>query len=371
MAEIKKEEYCKLGHHIDGQYKLIIQIFIASLVASYALMGYAVSVIFHLIAVDSTYGNVQVIADNATNMTSTTIAVFRAEPFLALTPIFIFMSCAVLVGYLRKEISKCSTYIQIYLNDGENWKYESKLDIYSRRFREEESSDAIAILYAATYIFCVLLFWWGLRVVSMSEIWLLIIFPLAAVYIAWWGWYSNIPRRCGKIYKERWNQIKDIDDAAKEHKPNIETCGVDGTDIDKLQLESMMILGATKLRKQLRRGCGWNIFLWLVILTIVLSVVVYGTLNLNVWVGISLSCVFAIIAGLYFINSTRYVRDAWETQDKIRNIKHNASELELLRFKLTIQRDYQEVDRNYGIACLTASLITLAITTLIQIMLGK
>jgi len=203
MADIN-EEYNRLGRHIEGQFRLIVQIFTVSIVASVALLGYVLKVL-----------------SEATDFSG-------IEPFLALTPLVIVLPCAVLIDYLRREIFKWSMYIKVYLNDGKNWRYESELTRYRQQFPEEESWDAIGITYASILLLCSLLFWWGIDMASMSIYWLLVLLIPAVLFYCWWIRYYGIPKHCSDRYETRWSQIKAINAAPKQSRPTLVSAGVLG-----------------------------------------------------------------------------------------------------------------------------------------------
>jgi len=201
-----KEEYYRLGRHIEGQFRLIIQIFTASLAASLGVLGYICSVIYGF--------------QPKLNET------FNIEPFLAFAPLIIVFSCGLLIGYLRMEIFKWSAYIKVFLNDGRNWRYESELDKYRSKFREEESLDGIAILYCFVVVLCVLLYWFGLQKSSMSVTsWLPISLIPAVLLVWWWVWYSSIPRKWSKKYEDRWSGIRNSDTENSNRKGNSNKIG--------------------------------------------------------------------------------------------------------------------------------------------------
>jgi hypothetical protein len=187
-----KEEYNRLGRHIEGQFRLIIQIFTASLVASLGVLGYIGSVIY--------------------GFQPTSNKTVYIEPFLAFAPLIIVFSCGLLIGYLRMEIFKWGAYIKVFLNDGKNWRYESELDKYRSKFHEEESLDGIAILYCFVLVLCFFVYWFGLNKSSMQlEHWLPISLIPTVLFAWWWIWYSSIPRRWSKRYEDRWRQIRNSD----------------------------------------------------------------------------------------------------------------------------------------------------------------
>ena len=180
------EEYNRLVRHIEGQFRLIAQIFTVSVVASVALFGYTMHVLFGITQSSSQF-----------------------EPFMMLIPLAIVFPCALLVFALRREIFKWSGYIKIYLNDGKSWRYETELGKYKQRFPEEESFDAIAITYFSLTGLCSILCWLGIKQASMSVFLELVpLIPMGLLFW-WWIYYRDIPKHYSEKCEERWGQIKE------------------------------------------------------------------------------------------------------------------------------------------------------------------
>lgn len=130
-------------------------------------------------------------------------------------------------------------------------------------------------------------------------------------------------------------------------------------------LEELPESSTDAIRRRVRRGRdGEGRFMWLVIAA-AFAIVIVVTWRWTVWFGIAVSAVLGINAGWWYVNSTRYVRDAWVTRDQLRSA--SPEQKPVLELAERLQRDYQDVDRNFGIASLTASLIILGITTVIAI----
>ena len=127
--------------------------------------------------------------------------------------------------------------------------------------------------------------------------------------------------------------------------------------------ELRKISSVDELREKVKRRFDSEMLIWLLRFALLFTAVILGSWR-NVWVGVSCGCLLGIIAGLYYINSTRYVRDAWRSLDRKRKTE-DQQDSHLLELTRQVQWDYQEVDRNFGIACLTLSLITLGVTTVI------
>jgi len=94
--DAKLAEHKILMGHIESQFRLIIQVFIASLIVSLGLLGYAFQ-----------------IGDSA--------------PYVFLSPILIFMPCGYLLTKLREEIFRWGMYIRVFIEDGRDLRYETAL----------------------------------------------------------------------------------------------------------------------------------------------------------------------------------------------------------------------------------------------------
>jgi hypothetical protein len=190
------QEYERLGRHIEGQFRLIIQVFTASLIVSAPLLGYGLRVL--------------------SEINTNTNTVSHAVPFLVLTPLAILIPSAYLIGFLRKEIFKWGGYIKVYLEDGKELKYESELGKYRDKFPESESFNPIAFTYLIFIVICALAFGYGLHISSMSLLWLFVlVLPLCFV-LYWYPNYCRIPNQCSQEYNSKWAEIRSDNLEAKE-----------------------------------------------------------------------------------------------------------------------------------------------------------
>ena len=106
------EEYRALRQHIQGQFTLIFQVFTVSIVAAIALLGYALNNILGILAKAQDVSNLGLYL------------------FFPLLPLIVIIPFALLIKALRKEIFKWGAYVEVYLEDGKDWKYETELNKY-------------------------------------------------------------------------------------------------------------------------------------------------------------------------------------------------------------------------------------------------
>lgn len=191
------EEYNKLARQVEGQFRLIVQVFTVSIVAAVALLGY----VLKLLAAGEVDSDFTV--------------------FLPLAPLAITTPCAYLIRELRKEIFKWGAYVQVYLEDGEDWRYETELTKYMRRHSdvEKESFNPIGIAYWVLFGVCggVSIGWGIWRVYEASMMLRAVILLLAVVaivvgvlwlYKRWWVDYKDIPMQYREEYVRRWTEVK-------------------------------------------------------------------------------------------------------------------------------------------------------------------
>ncbi len=183
--DAKLAEYNALRSQIEGQFKLIVQVFTASVIAAIALFGY----IFQGLVRSSTVSN--------------------AAPFLLLTPLAIIIPCAYFLSSLRREIFEWGSYIQVFLESGQDNKYETMRAKFRERYKPKESLSPIAWTYWALFIMCVCAFGWGLWLTSVSFLWTLIALIPLCLLIRWHIGYVRIPFKDSNEALNRWRKIKD------------------------------------------------------------------------------------------------------------------------------------------------------------------
>ena len=189
------EEYVRLARHIEGQSRLITQIFTTSVVASVALLGYFVKGLLEPAGV-SKFG-----------------------PLLLLTPLLIVVPSAYWISSLRREIFKWAMYIMVYLEDGEERRYETELEKYrdlpskdrplAERFAESESLTPLLLTYCGLFLLCGVCFGLALTEASMNLLWLLLLIPFVLVLAFWCRDFKHIPDKARKVYKHNWLAVRD------------------------------------------------------------------------------------------------------------------------------------------------------------------
>ena len=192
------EEYRAIRQHIHGQFTLIFQVFTVSIVTTIALLGYALN---------NTLG-VFAKAEHISNL--------GLYLFFPLIPLAIIIPFAFLIKSLRKEIFKWGAYVEVYLEDGKNWKYETELNKYMEKHRERESFNPIALSYFVLGGLCfglsLSLYLYKFPLSFPSLFYLIAIFVFAIVmgwlYKKWWDDYKDIPIQARQEYILRWKETK-------------------------------------------------------------------------------------------------------------------------------------------------------------------
>jgi ABC-type multidrug transport system fused ATPase/permease subunit len=273
-----RDEYHWLRRHMHGQFTLVIQVFTTSVVAAVALAGYVFTV---LIRADVT--------------SSTT-------PFLFLTPLAISIPCAYLIGSLRKEIFKWGMYIKVYLEDGNDLKYETELDKYRKRFPERESFNPIAITYWALLLICSLLFGYALHQVGVSLLWLIILVIPLIFLLHWYRDYKDIPYRCSEEYNVKWEEIRRTCNGVQQVQQS-KNCDELHQKLDRLDTKMNAILKDNKTFKKQQ-----SIFAAALSgLALAVTLVIFGYQSAKVYVvftGVALWC-FSLACFIYLAVKSR------------------------------------------------------------------
>ncbi len=118
-----------------------------------------------------------------------------------------------------------------------------------------------------------------------------------------------------------------------------------------------------------RRGLDRHIVVWGLIFVASFVIVIVGNLLLGSWFGIGVGCLVGIAGLLWVVNSSRYVRDAWELEQEMEEALDKQSRNQLAR-RISRKRDYRGVDVNHAIICLSASAGLFALTMLLKMMYG-
>jgi len=179
----KLAEYNALRSQIEGQFKLIVQVFTASVIGAVALFGYVFQ-------------------------SSVSSSISNAVPFLLLTPLAILIPCAYFLSSLRREIFEWAAYIQVFLEDGQDNKYETMRAKFRERNKPKESLSPIAWTYWALFVMCVCAFGWGLCIASLSFFWIAIALIPFCLLIMWHIGYVRIPFKDSNEALSRWRKIK-------------------------------------------------------------------------------------------------------------------------------------------------------------------
>jgi hypothetical protein len=183
---VKLAEYNALRSQIEGQFRLIVQVFTVSVIASVALFGY----VFQSLVRSSSFSNEAV--------------------FLLLTPLAIFVPCAYFLSSLRREIFEWGAYIQVFLEGEKDNKYETMRAKFRERYKPKESLSPIAWTYWALFAMCAGAFIWRvLSVASVSRPWIAIILIPLGFLIKWYTEYVRIPFKDSSEALNRWRKIKD------------------------------------------------------------------------------------------------------------------------------------------------------------------
>ena len=192
------EEYRAIRQHIQGQFTLIFQVFTVSILAAIALLGYALNNILGTLA-------------KAKDISSLGVYLF-----FPLFPLAVIIPFAFLIKSLRKEIFKWGAYIQVYLEDGKDWKYETELNKYMANYREKESFNPIALSYFVLSGLCfafsisLYLYKFPLSFPNLSYLIAILVFAIVIGWLfkKWWDDYNEIPTEARKEFMLRWKEVQ-------------------------------------------------------------------------------------------------------------------------------------------------------------------
>ena len=178
----KLAEHRVLMSHIESQFRLIIQVFIASLIVSLGLLGYALQ-----------------------------IAV--SDPYVFLSPILIFMPCSYLLISLREEIFRWGTYIIVFIEDGKDLRYETALAKFREKYRLPESLTPIywsywLLLTISVFLFALHSWRAGPPCLQYWIGWGLVILATGLILYLLHRRYSQIPEKKTKEFRDMWESIK-------------------------------------------------------------------------------------------------------------------------------------------------------------------
>jgi len=118
-----------------------------------------------------------------------------------------------------------------------------------------------------------------------------------------------------------------------------------------------------------RRGLDRFIVVWGLIFIAACAVVMVGNLLWSSWLGIVAGCLLGIGGLVYMINSSRYVRDAWELEQEMREALDDQTRNELA-MRASRKRDYRDVDRSHALIWLSAAAGVFGLTMLLKMIYG-
>jgi len=123
------------------------------------------------------------------------------------------------------------------------------------------------------------------------------------------------------------------------------------------------------VEKELRRG--WDNYLsrWALSAGAVIALVTFGNLWWSIWVGVIAGSLVALAGFLWFVNSSRYVRDIWTLQEELARIENEESRLHFSH-RIDIIAALRDIDRSWGMACLTLSAGIFGLTLLTAMLVG-
>ena len=123
------------------------------------------------------------------------------------------------------------------------------------------------------------------------------------------------------------------------------------------------------VEKELRRG--WDNYLsrWALRAGAVIALVTFGNLWWSIWVGVIAGSLVALAGFLWFVNSSRYVRDIWTLQEELARIENEESRLHFSH-RIDIIAALRDIDRSWGMACLTLSAGIFGLTLLTAMLVG-
>lgn len=144
------------------------------------------------------------------------MAVMKADPsllyaYILLSPLFILIPCAYLLVSLRKDIFRCGTYIQVFLESDSEFRWESALSEFRQTYSEETLEPAFWVYWAFLAI-CSGLFGYTLYLLSQS-FWHLVVALLLTLFLAKAHFdYKRVLTKTSEAFRNRWGEIKEAMD---------------------------------------------------------------------------------------------------------------------------------------------------------------
>ena len=134
-------------------------------------------------------------------------------PYMFLSPLLILIPCTYLLTSLRRNVFRCGTYIQVFLENDAGLRWETALDRF-REIHKEESLDPTFVVYWAIFAICSGLFSYALYFLSMSLWHLVAPLLLALLLLKSHLAYRRVPTKTRNEFYEQWLKIKQaMDDA--------------------------------------------------------------------------------------------------------------------------------------------------------------
>jgi len=182
------EEYKALRREIDSRAHLIVQIFAISL-----------AILVPFISGITVY--------ELQSQTAINAGPSLLSPYMFLFPLFILIPCLYLLTSLRKDFFRCGTYIEVFLEDGLELKWETALHKF-REIQAEESLGPVLGVYWALFAVCAGLFGYWLYFLSLP-LWHLFTVLVATLFLLRAHLaYRAVPTKTRKQFYEHWCDIK-------------------------------------------------------------------------------------------------------------------------------------------------------------------
>ncbi len=205
MTPARLEEFKALRGEIVSDINLMGQIYNYSLLILVTLISGIALFLFQSLAKETSFSIILIL--------------------LPLGPILLILPVGYFLLELRKSIFLCGTYIQVFLEDGIELKYETALaerrdardaNKTSKKFGNEESFDPIIKTYTALFVVCVGLFLYTIYKMIPPSTWewrLYLIYILILIYGGYKFYlltkqYNDVPNKMRREFHYEWLQIK-------------------------------------------------------------------------------------------------------------------------------------------------------------------
>lgn len=185
--ECRLEEYKYLNQQIMNHQRLIIQVFTFSVIASVALLGYALQSVLK--------------SDDS---------VSTLMPYIVLAPSAIIVPCAFLITSVRREIQKWGAYIMVFHENKDGAYWETRL----RKFAEinrtaPEPFSYLFVTYAILQFVIMIAYIWSVAHTSMNLSWMLLaLLPFTFLSISASQYGEINTKKASKLYIGEWEKVK-------------------------------------------------------------------------------------------------------------------------------------------------------------------